>query len=261
MTYNKTNYYNIFIQFNIEAKSFTMFVQNSDLLRFITIYIVQLGVGGILFILFAALVLLRSRKELNQIFSLFFISIAISTFFNVIYASLRINWLVKILHILTYYFFCWAMVFLLLFNLMVLKSEVVIHRKKQLKLILVWSLILLGLFIFGLLGGVKIDETTNWKPSWELSFFLYGIIVCIGFMIIPTIYFSIQVYLTFDQKELKKRWRLFILGTLIYYFIWGGASLVNFVANETFRSVWSIILLMAFFSIYILYYGVAKQLK
>ena len=122
MTYNKTNYYNIFIQFNIEAKSFTMFVQNSDLLRFITIYIVQLGVGGILFILFAALVLLRSRKELNQIFSLFFISIAISTFFNVIYASLRINWLVKILKKKKNYFFCWTMVFLLLFNLMVLKS-------------------------------------------------------------------------------------------------------------------------------------------
>jgi hypothetical protein len=191
---------------------------------------------------------------------MFFVSIALSTLFNLIYAALRDPLTVRILHIIAYSFFCWAMVFLLLFNLILLKSEKKIHRNTQYLLIGIWSLILMGLLIIGVAGGVTIDESTGWKPSWDLSFFIYIIIVGMIFMVIPTIFFSLRIYRRFKDNELKRRWRLFLIGIFFYYFIWFGISVVNYLSNDFFRSIWAIILLLCFSSIYILYYGVAKQL-
>lgn len=220
----------------------------------------MLGIGGILFIIVAALVLRRSLKQLNQIFSLFFISIAISSIINAIYASLRAPSLVLVLHLLTYYLFSFAMCFLFLFNLILLKSVKKIDRKIQLLFIAVWGLILLGIFPLGILDGVKIDETTGWKPMWEFSFFLYGFTVCFLYMIIPTLYWSIKIYKQFQDKEMKKRWRIFISGICFYYIVWGGNSIVNVLSIDFVRSFWSIILFFSFFTLYIIYYGVAKQL-
>ena len=57
-----------------------------DLARFITVYIVQLGMG-IVFFIFGFLILKRDRKRLNQIFSFFYIMTASATVVNVIYVS------------------------------------------------------------------------------------------------------------------------------------------------------------------------------
>jgi hypothetical protein len=238
-----------------------MLLQAFDLFRFIQVYIAQLGVGGIYFLIIAVLILKRSTKQLNQIFASFFISVAIGTIINVIYATLTNATIVRFLHILTYYFFCIALVFLLLFNLMILKSEQMINRKKQLFLIIIWAGLLLGLFIIGLTGNVHIDATTDWKPAWDLPYFLYGFILCLSCMIIPTIYTSIQIYNEFEDELLKEKWRYFLIGTGCYYLMWGGTSISNFLANDLVRSIWGVIALLSFVAIYAMYYGVGKQIE
>jgi len=238
-----------------------LLIQTIDLARFIQIYIIQLGIGGIYFLIITALILRRSTKNLNQIFSMFFISVAIGTVINVIYAPLTNSVLVKFLNIFTYFMFCLAMVFLLIFNLMLLKSEKVINPRKQVIIVIIWALILLGLFFIGMLSGVSIDEKTDWKPVWDLPFFLYGIIVCSIFMIIPTIFTSIQIYKDFEDEEIKKKWMFFLIGISFYYFMWAGTTISNFLAKDLIRSVWGIIALIAFLAIYAMYYGVGKQIE
>ncbi|MFO7795237.1 MAG: hypothetical protein ACQERB_02925 [Promethearchaeati archaeon] len=232
-----------------------------DLIRFIEIYIVQLSIGGIIFLFFAVLILRRSTKNLNKIFSMFFITIAISSITNIIYASLQDAIIVIILHILTYYLFSWAMVYLFIFNLLLLRPIRGLSQINQVLLISAWAIILFGLFPIGISGGVIINTTSGWKPVWNVSFFLYGIIFCSLLMIIPSIYTSIKIFNRFENRELKKRWKFFIIGIFFYYLIWGGNSINNFLANEIIRTVWGIIIFFSFSAIYILYYGVAKQLE
>ncbi len=237
-----------------------MIFQVYDLLRLIIIYIVQLTVGGILFIVIAILILRRSKKMLNIILSMFFFSIALSIFFNLIYAALRVALIVKILHLITTFFFFWAMVFLLLFNLVLLKSAKYMNRTKNMLIIALWSLVLFGLVVIGFFGGVSIDKTTNWKPVWNRFFYIYAITAMFFLMFVPTILYSYEIYRDFKSEELKRRWKFFIVGTFFYYFITAGISTVNLLADDLIRTLWGFVLLACFSAFYVLYYGVAKQL-
>ena len=229
-----------------------------DISRFILIYVIQLGVGGIFYFIMAYLILKRDTKRLNQIFSMFFISVAIGTVVNVIYAPIQIEIVVVTLNILTYYFFCFGQVFLLVFSLILLKSERVIDTKKQLSLIIAFAVLLSGFFIIGIgFDGVSVNE--NWKPVWDIPFVLYSVIVCACFTIIPTIYYSLNIYKKFQDVQLKKKWKYYLFGTGIYYIIWGGTTLSNFLNNPMVRTILSLIALFAIISTYSIYYGVGKQ--
>ncbi len=235
-----------------------------DLPRFVQIYIIQLGVGGIYYLLLAFLILRRSTKPLNKIFSMFFISVALGTIINVVYASISISgleFIVQFLHILTFYLFTLAQVFLLLFNLIILKSESIIDRKKQVIMVLGYAVLLLILFVVGFMGGVKIDSNTEWKPVWDLTFFLVTMIVFVPSLILPIIYTSLEIYTKFQDQQLKKKWRYFLIGVLLYFLMWIGTSVSNFLAEETVRSIWAIIALISLLTTYTMYYGVGRQIE
>lgn len=235
-------------------------LQTMDLARFIQIFIIQLSIGGIYYFIIAYLILRRSTKRLNQIFAMFFITVALGTVVNVIYAPLTTNPLVLILHILTYFLLCFGQIFLLVFGLMILKSEKIITTSKQLLMILVFAALLSVFFIIGMTGGVQIDASTDWKPVWNLTFFLYAILICTFVAIIPTIYFSLKIYNQFEDPQLKKKWKYYLIGTCFYYFVWFGTSLSNFLNIAAFRTMWSLIALVVIISTYLIYYGVGKQI-
>jgi hypothetical protein len=235
-----------------------------DLARFVQIYILQLGVGGIYFLFIAALILRRSRKNLNKIFSLFFISVALGTIVNVFYAPIESESLIKLvefLHILTFYLFTLAQVFLLIFNLMILKSEAIINAKKQKIIIIIYTALLSILFIVGLLGGVRLDPSTKWKPVWELPFFLTAFIVCIPTLVLPILYFSVKIFQEFRDEQLRKKWRYFMAGVLLYFLMWFGTSISNFLAEDIFRNIWAFFALVSLLATYTMYYGVGKQIE
>lgn len=235
-----------------------------DLSRFIKIYILQLGIGGIFFLFIAALILRRSRKKLNIVFSMFFISVALGIITNVIYASISIEPLmdvVKFLHILTFYLFTLAQVFLLTFNLILLKSEAIFGTLKQVLMIIVYAAVLSILFLIGMLGGVRLDPLTDWKPVWKLPFLLTVLGICIPSLIVPILYFSLQIYNKFENEELKKKWKFFLIGILLYFLMWAGTTISNFLAEKLIRDLWAIVAFASLLSTYTIYYGVGKQIN
>ncbi len=229
-----------------------------DIARFIQIYIIQ-GLFALFFLYMAYKILKRGKKGLNLYLSGFYLSTTIGGTLNIIYANIFDKSIVYIMHFTTFFLFCMSLVFLLIFVLIILKPIKQITPKIQ-----IFILIIYGFLIFGLLlipDGIIIDETTNWKPNWSWVFFTYAIIVSSSIAIIPTIYYSIKIYGKIESEYLKKKWKYFFIGIFAYFFLFYGTTFSNSLHNDSFRFVFSLISLPNLISLYLVYYGVGRQLE
>lgn len=229
-----------------------------DLARFIQIYLVQ-GGFALFFLYMAYIVLKRGKKPLHLYLSSFYLSTTIGGIINMIYASILQETIVYIMHFLTYYLFCFSMVFLLIFNLILIKPAKKIKIKLQLLILTIFGLLILG-HIF-IPNGLVIDESTNWKPDWSWNFFFYSIIVCTSIVVFPTLYYSIKIYIKFENEYLKKMWKYFMIGICAYFFLYYGTSFSNTLNIDNFRFIWSLISLPTLISLYLIYHGVGRQLE
>lgn len=228
--------------------------------RIVQVYVVFL-VGGIFFLYLAFKILRRGKKNINLVISAFFISNFLGAIFNVIYASITTisdEPTVVALHFITYFLFSFAQIFLLIYNLIILKSEQIITEKRQLCIMGIFGCLLLGLIFIP--GGIRINESTHYRPQWNLPFFLYANIICISIAIIPTIYTSILIYKKFDDRELKKRWIFYFIGIIMIYIEWFGVGVMILINDPELRALWNIYDLTVFISVYFIYYGVGRQL-
>jgi len=231
--------------------------QAMDISRFIQVFIVQ-GLFGLFFLLMAFRVLRREANGINIILSNFYLLTGVGVIINIIYVNIFIESVVLILHFLTYFLLCTSLIFLLLFILILYKSENVINIKIQLLLITIFSILVLILWFIP--GGITINETTNWKPDWSISFLVYSYIVCTIVVISPSIFYALKMYQRIEDNELKKKWKYFIFGISAYFFLYYGTTLSNTLADPNFRFIWSILSLPTLVALYFIYYGVAKQL-
>lgn len=229
-----------------------------DITRFIQVFVVQLGLG-IVFLLIGIKILKRDRKRLNQIIGGFYIFVFIGMLINVIYAPLKINPLVTNLHLLTDFFLFLPSVLLLVFNLIVLKSQKIINTKIQMLLILVWAGLLSVLFFIP--NGVTINESTQWKPVWSLTFALYVLIIATGYWLIPVLISAINVSKAFKDPLLKKKWNYYIIAVVANGIIFYGTSISNFLNQASFRNIWAMfsLLLMIITSVGV-YKGLGQQM-
>ncbi len=232
-------------------------VQTVDIARFIQIFLVQ-GLAGLFYLFIAYKILKRETKGLNLILSSFYICVAFAAILNLVYAFIFIEEIVYILHVTTYYLLCFPLIFLLVFVLILLKSEDVFTPKLQLILVVVFGIMLVGLWLIP--NGVTINESTNWKPNWSWIYLLYSFTICSIFAIFPTIYLSLKLYLKFEYKELKKKLKYFLIGISTYFFLYYGTSISNTLNDPTFRLIWSLLSLPMLVSLYFVYFGVAKNL-
>lgn len=233
--------------------------------RIILIFGIQLPIGVIYFLAIAGLILHRNRKKLNKVFSLFFISTSVGSILNILYSLISIEGLeilVSFLHILAYFFFLFAFVFLLIFNLLILKSEKVFVSKKQMELILGYIVLFSVLFVIGLgFNGVTINVDTNWSPEWSLPFFITSIILIVPFLMVPIIYYASKILQQMQDKTVKSKWKIFMLGVVVYSLVLLGTALVNFLKVSEIRKIWGIFALILFLLVFTIYYGVGKQIK
>ena len=229
-----------------------------DLARFLQIYVIQ-GGFAIFFFYMAIIVLKRGKKRTNLYLSSFYLSTAIGGLINIIYANIFIENIVYILHFITYYVLCYSLVFLLIFSLIILKPADKINTKIQIILLILVGILLLGLLFIP--NGIQINQTTNWKPNWSWSFFLYSVIVCSVILIIPLSYYSLKIYSKFENQQLKKKWKYFLMGMFAYIFLYYGTSFSNTLNSDSFRLIWSLISLPTLIALYLIYYGVGRQLE
>lgn len=200
----------------------------------------------------------REPSGLNFILSNFYLLVAAGVILNIIYVNIFDETIVLVLHFITFYLFCLSLIVLLVFVLTLLKSEEVFTTQKQLSIILIFGVMIFGLWFIP--DGIKIGESRSWKPEWSWIFFLCNIILCSCFAIGPTIYYSLKIEKSFRFDNLRRKWRYFLSGIGGYYFLFYGISLSNTLANPIFRLIWAILSLPSLISIYFIYYGVAKQL-
>lgn len=230
-----------------------------DFARIFTVYIAQ-GLVFAVFLIIVFLILRRDKKWLNWCFSGTYLSVSIGLFLNFIYAPLTDPNVVLIMYFFTIFFIGYGLIFLVVFELILLKSEKIITRKKQLALLLIYAIALFGTIFF--LDFVQINEQTGWKPVYEAPFYIYlmGIIICLSQ--VPTLYFAFQIHKRFEDPKLKKKWKYFIVGTFELISFMDLIFTANFINDPTFRTVIGVIGLI--FSIsggYLMYYGVGKQIE
>jgi len=79
-------------------------------------------------------------------------------------------------------------------------------------------------------------------------------------MIIPSLFYAILLLRKFENEDLKKKWKYFIIGISSYFFVWAITSISNTLNVASFRSITAILTVLTIPSIYLIYYGVLKQL-
>ena len=235
---------------------FLQFAQMS-LTRFIQVYIVQ-GIYGLFYIYMALMILKKDRKKLNRLLSGFYLSAGIAVIINIIYVSITVELIVRAFHFTVYFLFCFALCFILLFILTLSKSEDIITVSRQSIIMIVYCILLLFLLIIP--NGFEISAGTNWVPVWNPLFLLYASIICICLMIIPSLFYALLLLRKFENEDLKKKWKYFIIGISSYFFVWAITSISNTLNVASFRSITAILTVLTIPSIYLIYYGVLKQL-
>ncbi|MHA1915141.1 MAG: hypothetical protein ACW986_11670 [Promethearchaeota archaeon] len=237
-------------------------------IRLIQVYLVQ-GIVFAFFVSLSIVILRRDRKRLNKIFSGFYILVSLGLLFNFIYAPMRSDNLVGIIEVFNFLTnFCLLLgpIFLVVFQLILLKSEKIITKKKQFLLIISYSVVLLFMiaFMFGVETGVDINSGTFWIPIYHLPIYIYIVVVHSIGSTIPTIYLSLKVHKKLTNPMLKSKWKYFMIGFngLNFYMYGTYSSYILEVIIHGFRFAWSI---AGFFIViacgYLVFYGVGRQLE
>jgi len=233
------------------------------LTRIITVYVAQ-GILCAFFLFLAYKILKRDTKRLNVIFSMFYIFPSIGLIVNFIYAPLTDELAVVILNFITNFFIYYALIFLLVFELILLKSEKIINTTKQLIIFIAYGIALLGMVIFYFIpgAGVILNSANNFTPVWNLPFFIYLVIVVLSFGTIPTLFYAIKISKKFEDETLKKKWNYFIVGVCALYIFMYGIYVSNYLNNDTFRLIMGVLgLILAIIGGALIYIGVGRQLE
>jgi small neutral amino acid transporter SnatA (MarC family) len=231
--------------------------------RIITVYIAQ-GVILVAFLYLAIRILLRDRKRLNVIFAGLYISPAIGVLINFLYAPLTDESIVLLLNFVTNFGFFYSPIFIVVFDLMLLKSEKVISTTKQLIILIAYGIALFCMLFFLFIPGfgVSIGPSTSWSPVWSLPFFIYVTLVETIGAVIPSLYFSFQIYKKFEDEVLKKKWKSFIYGIIALLTFMYGIFISNFLGDPTIRLIIGVMgLILAIFGGFLMYFGVGKQIE
>jgi len=228
--------------------------------RIITVYAAQ-GFMCLFFLFLAFKILKRDRKRLNVIFSGFYISPAIGFIINFIYAPLTDVSVVLMLNFLTNFFIFYSSIFIVVFNLILLKSKKAITTRKQLTILILYGIAMFSMIWFLFYPGFGVTFNENWSPIWSVPFFLYVVVIeTIG--IFPALYLSFQIYKKFEDEILKKKWKFFIFGLCSILIFMYGIFISNTLNIDIFRTVIGLVgLILALVGAYMMYYGVGRQIE
>ena len=229
--------------------------------RFITIYIVQ-GALFIFFLYLAYRIIKRENKKLNYIFSAFYICEAVGLFINFIYAPIADQSIVRVLNFITNWFSFYAPIFLLIFILILLKSEKAITPNKQLIILVSYGILLFLMIFIAVIPNIGV-EIIDGAPRWGWPFYIYVNTIFSIFSTIPTLYYSWKIYTQFGDEKLKQRWRYFLVGCIILYIFIYLLFFNNTNDPESIvRTLFALVgLVLTISASILLYYGVGRQLE
>lgn len=217
------------------------------------------GSISILWFFFAFSILKRgSSKRSNQMFFTFLALIAIGLLVNVLYRIINLDFWNIWLNKTTIFLSSFAIVFLLIFNLIILKSEKVITDRIKIGIIIVWFILCLVLFFIP--NGVSFDYSAGkyGLPVWSAAFSIYGLIIDQALFSI-VLYVVSQIYKRFQDKSLKRKYISIILSIAIFDWILVGNFIFNWLNNPLGRTIFLITSILALPAGILLYLGVRRE--
>ncbi|MHA1285435.1 MAG: hypothetical protein ACTSQP_23270 [Promethearchaeota archaeon] len=238
-----------------------MLYQLHDVSRYILVFITQ-PIVSIILLYLAFKIIKRNRSVHTIVLSLFYFIVSIGFLLNVIYAFAAIynnEVIIYTIFYITTYIIIDSLIYLIIFIKILLKVEEKLKIKKDLLYIVIYGIVCTYIFFFP--NGITINETTGWRPLYSMEFMIFSYIFMTFSIIIPLIYYSFKLYKTIQTKTLKKKYRLFAIGTLGFVSVIYGTILYNTWQNPTYRLFWSIgATFFAIITSLLIYYGIGKDL-
>ena len=184
-------------------------------------------------------ILKRNKNQLTVVLSNFFIFAALCISINAIYYPLRIEIYVYILHFLALFLILFSFIFPVLFNLILLNKGVRYSSKKIMLILLFYAILIF--ITLSIPGGYSINEKTNWRPVWTVWFFFIICIIILCFIQIPFIFLYFKLNSLFEDKDIKKKLRWWLVGFEGYSIGLYGVFLNNTISNILFQIIWPVI--------------------
>jgi hypothetical protein len=233
---------------------------NLDLPKILQIFVVQ-PILGLFFVYFIVKILKKNKSRLNISLSLVYILTALGVVLNIIYSLISNELIVTILNFITNFSTLLSLVFLFCTNQILLKSKIIFTKLKQGLVVGIYALLLFLMILFYPFGeGITINESTDWRPVMRLPLFIYVMVFITVCAIIPILITSYQIYHQFEDDDLKKRWAYFIIGVLGLIIFLYSIFINNFINNPTLRVIFSIYALSVVIWLFLIYYGIGRQI-
>jgi len=225
-----------------------------DTFRIIEIYGIYSFIA-ILFIFLGTKVLRRNKaNRVNQMFSLCFFTTGGGLLINLIYAPLTDPVALVFLNLLTTYFACLGLVFLLVGVAIIYKSNTVVTDRKKEVVIIAYAI---ALVVFFFIPDNATVNLSDYSIIWGLGFIIYGI--CVTQVVFgATLVLSGLFLKTFEDRAFKIRFLQFIVGLFLLDYI----LVQNFLLNGLIwpRSIiFTLISLLVIPAAILLYNGIIKQ--
>jgi hypothetical protein len=224
-------------------------------------YFIVLPIFALFSIYFIVKILKKNKTRLNISFSLVYILTALGVILNIVYSLIKVELIVTILNFITNFSTLLGLIFLFCTNQILLKSKLVFTKLKQTLVVAIYAILLFLMIIFYPFGGgITINESTDWKPVMHLPLFIYVIVIITVCAVIPILITSYQIYQQFEDDNLKKRWAFFIIGTLGIIMFLYNIFINNFMNYPIIRSIFNIHALSVFVWLFLIYYGIGRQI-
>jgi len=233
--------------------------QGLDWQRLIIVLFSQ-GFAAIVFVVLALKIIKRKRDRSSVSLFFFYFILSIGLIFNILFVLLTPTnnvLLLRTLYVLSSFFIAFPFVFNLVFINVILKLKEEFTIKKMAVIIGACGIIVLLLYLIP--EGVTFDS--NWVPTYSLPFVVLVYVFFTLYITVPTSYYSARLYKLFKARNLKYRFRLYLIGIIILLATVYGGTFFIATYNQLFRLIYSV---FAFFleiaAGLLVYYGLGKDL-
>jgi len=228
--------------------------------RIFGIFIVQ-PIIILFFIYIVIRILKRNRNLLTITLSAYYILCASGFVVNIIFFMGTflpddLAFILSILYFISSYLVILSPIFLVIFLFLMKRPD--FSSKSY---ILFTSFYGLGCLLILLIpGGIDIGIHTNWIPTYSWMFLIIFYIFFSLIIVIPTIYLLTKLLMNFQDRDLRKKFFIFLIGISSMIAIFYGLVLYNTWHDPTFRAIWSIVSLMVIPAGLLIYNGIGQNL-
>lgn len=234
-----------------------LFFQETEWTRILFILILYPFIA-IFFLILAYKVLGRKRDRLSITLSMFYMIVDTGMILNVIYllaAIAEVEIIFYLLYFSSSFLITFSPIFIFVFINILLELD--FSNKKY--LIIIFSYAIGCILIHFFPEGITFSE--SWTPVYSWAFFIVANTFITIFIVIPIMLYSIRLSRTFIDEDLKRRFKMFILGTFEVILLLYGGVLFNTWQDPIFKYIYSIFAIFLLISSGLLiYYGIGKSL-